>query len=59
NCLEKEIQSIRDQVNSVLEEKQKGQSNVDQKLQELENIEKQMNQLDSKLDEFIAKIALG
>jgi hypothetical protein len=38
--LEKEIQSIRDQVNSVLEEKQ-------------------MNQLDSKLDEFIAKIALG
>ncbi|MBE9230125.1 dynamin family protein [Cuspidothrix issatschenkoi LEGE 03284] len=57
--LEKEIQSIRDQVNSVLEEKQKGQSNVDQKLQELENIEKQMNQLDSKLDEFIAKIALG
>jgi ribosome biogenesis GTPase A len=57
--LEKEIQSIRDQVNSVLAEKEKGQTNVDQKLQELETIEQKMNQLDSKLDEFIAQVALS
>ncbi|TVQ45915.1 MAG: GTP-binding protein [Gloeocapsa sp. DLM2.Bin57] len=57
--LEKEIQSIRDQVNSVLIEKQKGEANVAQKITELEEIEEQLNQIDSKLDEFITKVTLG
>ena len=57
--LEKEIQGIRDQVNSILAEKQKGQANVEQKLNQLQQIEKNMNEMDSKLDEFITQVTLG
>lgn len=57
--LEKEIQSIRDQVNSVLAEKQKGQTNVEEKLKQLELIEKNMNEMDTKLDDFISQVTLG
>jgi GTPase SAR1 family protein len=55
--LGKEIQSIRDQVNSILTEKQKGQVNVDQKLRELEAISKTLNAIDGELDELIAQVA--
>lgn len=57
--LAKEIQSIRDQVSSVLAEKQKGQTNVEEKLQRLQMIEKNMNDMDVKLDEFINQVTLG
>jgi len=57
--LEKEIQGIRDQVNSILAEKQKGQANVEQKLNQLQQIENNMNEMDSKLDEFITQVTLG
>jgi len=53
-----EIQSLRDQVNSVLEEKQKGQDNVEQKLGELALILKELNVVDSELDGLIAQVAV-
>jgi GTPase SAR1 family protein/flagellar capping protein FliD len=56
--LAKEIQSIRDQVESILAEKRKGQTNVEQKLKELESIRNQMNEIDSKLDDLIAEVAV-
>lgn len=57
--LKKEIQSIRDQVDSVLSEKQKGEANVEEKLKQLEVIENNMNKMDVKLDEFITSVTLG
>lgn len=57
--LAKEIQSIRDQVNSILAEKQKGEANVEEKLAQLQLIEKNMNNMDVKLDEFITQVTLG
>ena len=56
--LSAEIQSVRDQVNSILSEKQKGQSNVDQKLLELDLIAQELNQVDGKLDDLIAQIVV-
>jgi len=56
--LEKEIQSIRDQVNSVLVEKEKGQANVDEKLNQLQKIEENMNTMETKLDDFISQVTL-
>lgn len=52
-----EIQNIRDQVDSILEEKQKGQENVEQKLHELASIRKRLDEIDSELDELIAQVA--
>ena len=57
--LEKEIQSIRAQMNSVIIEKQKGEVNVNKKIEELEQIESNLNHIDGKLDEFITKVTLG
>ncbi len=51
--LAKEIQSIRDQRDSILAEKQKGEANVQEELQRLQLIEKNINDMDVKLDEFI------
>lgn len=56
--LAKEIQSVRDQVNSILVEKQKGQANVDQKLRQLDALARSVNALDSDLDELIAQVAM-
>jgi GTPase SAR1 family protein len=56
--LSAEIQSVRDQVNSILSEKQKGQSNVDQKLLELDLIAQELNQVDGELDDLIAQIVV-
>ncbi|MEI2579987.1 dynamin family protein [Scytonema sp. PRP1] len=55
--LGQEIQNIRDQVDSILEEKQKGQENVEQKLHELVSIRKNLDAIDSELDELIAQVA--
>ncbi len=55
--LAKEIQSVRDQVNSILAEKQKGQANVDQKIRELASISKELNATDSELDALINQVA--
>ena len=57
--LNQEIESVSEQVNSVLEEKQKGKANVDRKLQELDSVSNSLNQIDSKLDELIAQVALS
>ena len=56
--LAKEIQSVRDQVNSILVEKQKGQANVDQKLRQLDALARSVNALDSDLDALIAQVAM-
>ncbi len=56
--LGKEIQSIRDQVTSILAEKEKGQVNVDQKLLELASVRRKLDAIDSELDELIAQVAI-
>ncbi|KOP26822.1 GTP-binding protein [Hapalosiphon sp. MRB220] len=55
--LGQEIQNIRDQVDSILLEKQKGQANVEQKLHELGSIRKNLDAIDSELDELITQVA--
>lgn len=52
-----EIQNIRDQVDSILSEKQKGQENVEQKLHELVSIRNNLDAIDSELDELITQVA--
>jgi septin family protein len=56
--LGKEIQSIRDQVNSILAEKQKGQVNVEQKLGELASLRNHLDAIDNDLDELITQVAI-
>ena len=56
--LGKEIQSIRDQVESIFAEKQKGQANVEYQLRQLESISQEISAIDSKLDAFITNVAL-
>lgn len=56
--LANEINNIEDQVESILKEKQKGQGNVEQKLQELELLSQELDKLDSELDELITQVAL-
>lgn len=56
--LAKEIQSVTEQVNSILEEKHKGQLNVEQKLRLLETLEREIDAIDSELDDLIHQVAL-
>ncbi|MBD2487194.1 dynamin family protein [Aulosira sp. FACHB-615] len=56
--LGKEIQSVADQVNSIVSEKQKGQANVDQKLRELDGLRREIDVIDSELDTLIIEIAM-
>lgn len=56
--LGKEIQSVRDQVESVFTEKHKGQANVDQKLQQLQSISQELNLVESQLDELINSLII-
>lgn len=56
--LGKEIQAVRDQANSVLAEKRKGQTNVEQRLHELAKLRSELDAIDSELDELITQIAL-
>lgn len=58
NGLEAEIQAVREQVNSILAEKQKGQANVDEKLRELDHLSGGLNEIDSELDDLIAQIVM-
>lgn len=56
--LAKEIKSVREQVNSIVEEKQKGQLNVEQKLQLLETLKREIDAIDCELDDLIHQVAL-
>ena len=56
--LTKEIQSIRDQVESVLKEKKKGEASVAQKVRELTEISQALTQLEGELDDLINQLAL-
>ncbi len=56
--LGKEIQSVSDQVTSIVSEKQKGQANVDQKLRELDSLRREIDVIDSELDALIVDIAM-
>ncbi|MDJ0737373.1 MAG: hypothetical protein QNJ47_25465 [Nostocaceae cyanobacterium] len=56
--LGKEIQSIHDQVKSILDEKQKGQANVDAQLIRLAGVRHKLEQIDRDLDELIAEVAV-
>jgi GTPase SAR1 family protein len=57
--LGKEIQSVREQVNSIVAEKQKGQANVQQKLQQLATLSRSLDEIDRDLDDLIHEIALS
>ena len=54
--LAKEIQSIRDQVKAVLEEKNKGQASVDQRIRELSIISDNLDKLNAELDDLINQL---
>ena len=54
-----ELKNIEDQKNIILIEKKEGEANVQKKLEQLELIEKNMNQMDTKLDQFITEVTLG
>ena len=56
--LAKEIQSIEDQVKSVLREKDQGQSSVDQKVRELAVISQQLSDLEGELDDLVNQLSL-
>lgn len=53
-----EIQSIRDQVNAILDEKKQGQKKVDEALRGLNAIQDELNAIDSAIDELVGQIAL-
>lgn len=56
--LSKEIKSVGDQVDSIRSEKQKGQANVDQKLQELSYLIRKLDTIDNELDKLVMEVAL-
>lgn len=53
-----EIQNVRQQINSVLAEKQKGQAEVDRKLKQLVVLAQNVDRIDEELDDLISQIAL-
>jgi predicted GTPase len=53
-----EIESIRLQVNNVLVEKRKGQSEVDKRIEQLDVLSQQVNQIDRELDDLITQVAI-
>jgi ribosome biogenesis GTPase A len=52
--LEAEIQNINNQVKNVLDEKQKGQAKVDEKLKQLDTLAQEVNTIDQKLYDLIS-----
>jgi len=52
-----EIQSVRTQVNSILAEKQKGQTNVDEKIHELQLLSDKLNAIDGELNKLMREVA--
>jgi hypothetical protein len=53
-----EIQNIRDQVNSIIAEKQRGQARVDKALRGLAALADELNAIDSEIDDLIHQVAL-
>ena len=56
--LAQEIQNVRQQVNSILQEKQKGQAEVEQKISELRSLSRELNKIDELLDKLIVEFAM-
>jgi GTPase SAR1 family protein len=56
--LSSEIKGVRDQVTSIMSEKQKGQANVDHKIRELNSLRRELDVIDSALDALIAEVAM-
>jgi hypothetical protein len=54
-----EIDNIRQQVNSVLAEKQKGQAEVNNRLKQLQHLEKTVNEIDCELDDLISQMTVS
>ncbi len=54
-----EIQSIRDQMNAVIAEKQRGQEKVDQTLQSLSAISNELDAIATEIDDLVQQIALA
>jgi predicted GTPase len=54
-----EIQNIRQQVNNVLTEKQKGQAEVDKKLKQLDILARNVDTIDQELDNLISQVAIS
>lgn len=54
-----EIQSIRDQVDAIIEEKKQGQKRVDEALRGLNAVADQLNAIDGEIDELVGQIALA
>ena len=57
--LAKEIESVQEQVNSIVAEKQLGQSNVEQKLYQLAALTRSLDAIDRDLDDLINQVALS
>ena len=56
--LRQEIRSVVNQVESIKTEKQKGQENVNQKLEELSSLERELGIIDDELDKLVMEVAL-
>jgi Mg2+ and Co2+ transporter CorA len=56
--LGQEIESIWEQVNSIRQEKKKGQKNVDEKINELQSLLRSLNDIDKELGDLIIEFAL-
>lgn len=54
--LEAEIQNIRQQVKNVLDDKEKGQAEVDKKLKQLDDLTQYVNKIDGKLYDLISQV---
>ncbi|MEH1868011.1 MAG: dynamin family protein [Nostoc sp.] len=56
--LGQEIQKFREQVDSILEEKQQGQANVDAIISELQILSRELDAIDQELDTLVARVAI-
>ncbi|MEH2192649.1 MAG: dynamin family protein [Nostoc sp.] len=56
--LGQEIQKFREQVDSILEEKKQGQSNVDETISELQVLSRELDAIDQELDALVARVAI-
>jgi GTPase SAR1 family protein len=56
--LGQEIQKFREQVDSILQEKQQGQSNVDETISELQVLSRELDAIDQELDALVARVAI-
>lgn len=54
-----QIQNLRDQVESVLDEKRKGQAEIDKATRELSAARKQLDEIDGKLYDLMSEIAIA